>query len=131
MYTVSGGYYLDGTSFNQKKSKSRKTGRVSKLQLTIFLTLFILSFVFGAVMQVYATNDEILTTPSATDELSQSVMLYEIHIVDSGQSLWTIARQYAPAHVDVREYVNEIQILNQLDTNVLFLGQRLLLPSIS
>lgn len=124
MYTASGGYYIDGSSFTQKKSKSRKNSRIPVLQLTIFLTFFILSFVFGAVLHAYNTTEESLTVQS------ESTLLYETHIVDSGQSLWTIARQYAPERMDIREYVSEIQLLNQLNSSVLFQGQRLLLPSI-
>ncbi|MEX1029141.1 MAG: LysM peptidoglycan-binding domain-containing protein [Paenibacillaceae bacterium] len=126
MYTASGGYYYDGSSFIQKKSNTRKLGRIPMLQVSIFLVIFLLSFVFGAVMHAYATNEVPLTTVKL-----ESTPLYETHIVDSGQSLWVIAKQHAPATIDIREYVNEIIILNQLDTNILFEGQRLLIPSIS
>jgi LysM repeat protein len=125
MYTASGGYYYNGSSFTQKKLKSHKLGRIPMLQLSVFLTIFVLSFVFGAVMHAYATNEETLSINM------ESTPLYETHVVDSGQSLWVIAKQYAPAQIDIREYVNEIILLNQLDTNILFEGQRLLLPSIS
>lgn len=125
MYTVSGGYYLDGSSFTKKITKRRKLAHIPMLQLTIFLTLFILSFVFGAVIHAYATNEETLSVHI------ESAPLYKTHIVDSGQSLWVIAKQYAPPQIDIREYVNEIKLLNQLETNILFQGQRLLLPSIS
>ncbi|MEX2416593.1 MAG: LysM peptidoglycan-binding domain-containing protein [Paenibacillaceae bacterium] len=122
MYTASGGYYLDGSSFTQKKSMSHTQVRIPMLKLSIFLILFILSFVFGAVMHASATNDEPLSVNV------ESAPLYETHIVDSGQSLWMIAKLYGPAHIDIREYVNEIILINQLKTNILFEGQRLLLP---
>jgi hypothetical protein len=125
MYTASAGYYYDGSSITQKKVKTRKLGRIPMFQVSVFLIIFILSFVFGAVIHAYATNE----APLTSIEL-EATPIYETHIVDTGQSLWVIAKQYAPATIDIREYVNEIIILNQLDTNILFEGQRLLLPSI-
>lgn len=130
MYTASGGYYLDGSSFTRKKLKSHKISRIPTLYLTIFLTLFIFSFIFGAVLHANATSEDSLTEESLTVQ-SESTVLYETHIVDTGQSLWSIAKIFTPEHMDIREYVIEIQLLNQLDSNVLFQGQRLLLPTIS
>lgn len=124
MYTASGGYYYNESSFTQKKSRSNKLRRIPMLQISVFLIAFILSFVFGAVIHAYATNEETLSINI------ESTPIYETHIVDSGQSLWVIAKQYAPTDIDIREYVNEMILLNQLNTNNLFEGQRLLLPSI-
>jgi len=127
MYTASGGYYLDGSSFNKKKLRSNKTIGVQAFRLFVILTFFILSFIFGAVMNAYATTEENLSVQVESMPL-ESIPLYDTHIVDSGESLWTIAKQNAPGHIDIRDYVNEIILLNELDTNVLFIGQRLLLP---
>jgi LysM repeat protein len=125
MYTASGGYYYSGSSSIQKKPTLRFFGHFRILQLTVFLTFFILSFVFGAVMHAYATND----TPLTTIPLGSNP-LYETHTVDSGQTLWFIAKQYVPTTMDIRDYIDELIELNQLDTNVLFVGQRLLIPTI-
>jgi LysM repeat protein len=125
MYTASGGYYYSESSLIQKKPTPRLFGRIRLFQLTIFLTFFILSFVFGAVMHAYATNE----TPLTTIQMGSNP-LYETHIVDSGQSLWFIAKQYVPTSMNIRDYVDELIELNQLDTNILFVGQRLLIPTI-
>src|SRR5690554_4419598 len=102
MYTASGGYYYNESSFIHKKTESRKFGRVPMFQVTVFLIIFLLSFVFGAVMHAYATNEV-----SISNESLSTSSIYETHIVDSGQSLWIIAKKYAPASIDIREYVNE------------------------
>jgi LysM repeat protein len=125
MYTASGGYYYSGSSCIQKKPTPRFFGQTRMLQISVFLTFFILSFVFGAVMHAYATNE----TPLTTIQLGSNP-LYETHIVDSGQSLWSIAKQYVPTSMDIRDYVDEMIELNQLHTNVLFVGQRLIIPTI-
>ena len=58
MYTASGGYYYSGSSLNQKRPKRNILGRIPLFQLSMFITLFILVFVFGAVMHAYATIDK-------------------------------------------------------------------------
>jgi hypothetical protein len=126
MFTASGGYYLDGTSFIQNKPKKRRT--VSLAQLCVFLSIFIVSSMFGAMVHAYATNEEIQTIHSAVVELTPA---YETHIVSSGESLWKIANIYSPAHIDVRKYIHELKSINHLESSILQEGQRLLLPSIS
>ena len=49
----------------------------------------------------------------------------ETYIVKSGDTLWTIADKYCPEIVDKREWIHEIQELNDLHGSILHPGQRL------
>lgn len=49
----------------------------------------------------------------------------ETYIVKSGDSLWAISRDYCPEGVDCREWINEIQALNDLPSSNIHPGQRL------
>lgn len=51
------------------------------------------------------------------------------YVVQSGDSLWEIARAHAPAELDVRVYVQQLRLLNQLEQSVIHAGQVLLLPT--
>jgi LysM repeat protein len=52
---------------------------------------------------------------------------YPVVVVESGDTLWSIAEQYAPG-IDQREAVAEIRRMNHLDSNVVEVGQQLVLP---
>jgi len=58
-----------------------------------------------------ATNKEVITV-----------------VVYSGDTLWSIAKQYAPKGTDVRMYISQIEKLNGLKTVQLQEGQTLRLP---
>ena len=126
MYTAVGGYYMDGNSFAKNKNKRvNKVSRARKVHLSIFFTLIICSFLFGALVHAYATSEDSLTQLN-----SELAPVYETHIVDKGQSLWKIARIYVPADKDIRKYIFEIKLINQLETSILQEGQKLLLPNL-
>ena len=36
----------------------------------------------------------------------------EYHIVQNGESLWTIGKKYCPSNIDVRYWVSEVEELN-------------------
>lgn len=53
----------------------------------------------------------------------------EIYVVQSGDSLWSIARSHAPAQMDVRVYVQQLRQLNDLRQSVIHVGEVLTLPT--
>jgi len=52
-----------------------------------------------------------------------------VHVVRAGDTLWSIATGYEPAH-DPREVVAAIQAANALDPGALVPGQRIVLPEL-
>jgi LysM repeat protein len=52
---------------------------------------------------------------------------YPVVVVESGDTLWSIAEHYAPG-IDQREAVAEIRRMNHLESNVVEVGQQLVLP---
>jgi LysM repeat protein len=48
--------------------------------------------------------------------------------VRSGDTLWSIAEQVAPADADVRAVIAQIRSLNELDSSLIRPGQSLLVP---
>ena len=48
-----------------------------------------------------------------------------IYRVQAGDSLWAISRDYCPDGVDRREWIEEIQALNNLDDSTIRTGQKL------
>lgn len=49
------------------------------------------------------------------------------YTVASGETLWTIAKEYCPEDMDVRDYIYEIKKLNNMDTDSIYEWQTLTL----
>lgn len=45
------------------------------------------------------------------------------YVVQSGDSLWAISRQYCPDGVDCREWIDEVQALNRINGGIIHPGQ--------
>lgn len=48
--------------------------------------------------------------------------------VNYGDTLWTIAAEYAPEDMDVREYIHIIKDINNLNSDSLDIGSKLEIP---
>ena len=53
----------------------------------------------------------------------------ETHIVQTGDTLWTIADRVTPPGEDVRNSIEQIKELNDLTASLIVPGQQLLVPS--
>lgn len=47
------------------------------------------------------------------------------YVVQPGDSLWAISRQYCPDSVDCREWIDEVQALNRISGGLIYPGQNL------
>ncbi len=136
--TYAGGYYYRGKTAVVHSTRSNPTRFVRVLVLS---ALVFFSILFGAMMHAYATNGEqtdgtssSLNSTVSMQAVSNSVLpvepAYEPYIVERGDSLWLIAKQYLPAHLDIRDYIGEIKAMNQLDSAMIYEGQLLQIPII-
>ena len=48
-----------------------------------------------------------------------------VHVVERGDSLWAISGKYCPESVDRREWIEEVQVLNDMPDSNIRPGQRL------
>jgi hypothetical protein len=93
----------------KKKGKQlRKILRVSAL-FVIWLTV---------------TGGIFLADSPANGEISQPVKV----IVDSGDTLWGLAKIHAPRGMDVRHYLAEVLEENKLASVLIYPGQEIILP---
>jgi hypothetical protein len=98
-----------------------KTYRIkSRVRFTIFVIIIMLLLVSSAnaVLGFY-------------DASGKTVERFSEYTVESGDTLWTIAAEFMPSDMDVREAVFEIRSLNGISgSEALMPGRTLLIPVI-
>jgi LysM repeat protein len=97
--------------------KRKRLRIVNKFRFSIFLTVVCLIFI-STIGTVLGLN---------TAESAQEAAYMEIS-VNSGDTLWGIAKKYGPNHEDPRKIIFEISKINQLDEDYLQQGQVLKIP---
>jgi len=124
MSTVSGTFStgFGGSGFAAERPRTvtprlRLTKRGRGVLMTVAATpLVIAAFLFA------------LNGSPATASLEGSSAGFSFVTVESGESLWQLAEQLAPA-ADPRDTISEIMALNQLESADVFAGQELALPA--
>lgn len=105
-----------------------RTKRFHLARILILASLLLCAFMLGTFMNVFANNDQtdvsvMLETVQASDE-----NILRTVDVQTGDTLWSIAKSHAPEHVDVRYYVEQMVQLNELHDYVIHADQLLYLP---
>ncbi len=55
----------------------------------------------------------------------------EDYWVKQGETLWSIAQKYTPDGYDIRKMIYEIKQLNEMDTSMIYSGDKILIPVIA
>ncbi|WP_206458109.1 cell division suppressor protein YneA [Anaerovorax sp. IOR16] len=97
---------------------TKKYRIVSKSRFTVFMSLFfiLLIVIMNSLFGFYQS-----------DSLTQTNYM-EIQIQD-GDTLWNLAKEFGPAHQDLRAVVYEICMINQISADCIYPGQSILIPS--
>jgi LysM repeat protein len=101
---------------------------VSKLLVRTILMILValIAFAVGAYVQANAgTTDKRTYIPEQTSYAASTSVTV---VVEQGDTLWDIAKAYAPFGTDVRHYVEQIKRANQLTGSTLQIGKKLKLP---
>jgi len=128
MSTVSGtfstgfGAEFSGSGFTAERPRPVTPRlRLTKRGRGVLMTVAATPLVIGAFL--FALNG----TP-ATASLEGSSAGFTYLTVESGQSLWQLAEELAPA-ADPRDTIAEIMTLNRLESADVFAGQEIALPA--
>lgn len=101
---------------SSKLRRLRRIQRVKKQRHTAFIFALILGIaVLNATFFGIGMNKSV-----AQDGRARTVK--------SGDTIWTIAREYKPQGKDMREFVREISQLNNIDDASIYCGQTLIIP---
>lgn len=99
---------------NMKKKRLRIA---NKFRFTVFM--IIVSFVMiSSIATVIGLN---------TAESADIPQYIEISVED-GDTLWDLAKEYGPSHVDTRKTIYEVSLLNDLEDNYIYPGQVIKFP---
>ena len=102
------------------RKQIRKQKRIRNRRIVRFTAFTAIAIV---VMAFFVTSA--LGWNTASGASTQQYVLVE---VQSGDTLWELARQYGPANTDIRVLIYEICRLNEIDAASLQAGQILTIP---
>jgi len=89
----------------------------SKFRFTIFLVIILLTSVFSVSTLLGLNSVQSMTKPIYT----------EVQI-ESGDSLWTLAKEYGPTNTDPRRIIYKICLLNNITAENIQPGQVIMIP---
>ena len=90
---------------------------VNKVRFTTFLTAFILTTVIS-----------LSALFGYSDVAASNIPNYVEYYVESGDTLWDIAHEYAPENMNVKQFIYEICVHNDTDASHLQAGQVIEIP---
>ncbi len=96
---------------------NKKYRITSKFRFTTFLVVAILCIftILGSLTGINTVS-------------SSSMTEYNLVKIESGDTLWDIASEYAPHNMDLRQVVYEICDLNEISADQLEAGQKIIIP---
>lgn len=85
-----------------------------------FYTFIILSLLLLMVLFTFIV--------STTKSHSQNEQIYNEYRVGKGDTLWKISKYYSDDNKDIRQFIYEIQKINQMETSAIYEGDIIKIP---
>jgi LysM repeat protein len=102
-------------------------------RLVVVVILLLIAITCVALIQAFARGNEPLnegpSVISSTNKQALDVELIKVD-VEKGDTLWSIANQYAPNNVSVQSYIHKLKKVNGLKESSIQEGQMLVLPNL-
>ena len=107
------------------RSYRRKIRRQKEIRRNI-----VLAFAVAAILMIFAFSYHTFTSEASTDTDDISYKYFTSIQVETGDTLWSIAEEYADdIHYDSNsEYINEVKAMNNLGNDDIISGQYLIIP---
>lgn len=112
-------YYHYNRNFTTPLERKRRENHRKIFRFMLILILVLISFIFGSIINVFANTNEMI---------SNEVNEYSTVDVERGDTLWTIAQAHIDSEMDIRKYIREIKMLNDIKGSLVKEGQILRLP---
>ena len=99
------------------ENKKKRIKLVNKRRfVTVIMTCLLILFTSVSVIISAASIDKPIS--------------YTNFVVHKGDTLWSIAKQYVPKSMDIRDYIKEIEKVNPIDNSFLAEGREIILPDL-
>lgn len=114
-------YILNDRELQNYRKKLKRQKEIRRRFLLLLITLFlIIGFVFCF---------HVITSYASTGEENLDFKYYTSIVVVSGDTLWSIAKEYADIHYgSLEDYISEVASINHLKSNEIKAGQYLIVP---
>ncbi|MEX2461344.1 MAG: LysM peptidoglycan-binding domain-containing protein [Paenibacillaceae bacterium] len=122
-------YYISKNQALLNKATQLNWKHKKAIRFLIIAILLVLAITCGALIHAFASSHEQLTVGITSVALMETIA-HELNAVDvvKGDTLWSIANQYAPSNESISSYVHKIMKLNGLTKPTIQEGHLLMLP---
>lgn len=104
------------TQVDHKLETKTKGALFQRMKLIVMSMLIIILLIPTTIYTVQSMSESYYDDP------------FTEYTVSTGDTLWKIALEYAPEKKDIRDYIERIRVVNELETSMLTIGQKLRLP---
>jgi len=115
------------TSLSKRNVQQPPTNRKRLGRIILLVTALMIVCASVSIINAYAVSVD----DASVMEMGQTVAIQAEHdtvFVNSGDTLWSIAKNNMPENSDIREYISELRRLNELNGSSIRTGQKLILP---
>jgi uncharacterized protein YlxW (UPF0749 family) len=117
----------------RKQSPARSNQLLVLFSIVAALVLIgmLVDTVYASASQASEERDESAALVHNGDEAYSAQTQYNaarIVEVQAGDSLWSIAREHKPNHMNIRTYLNQLKMINGLTDSLIYEGMLLRLP---
>jgi LysM repeat protein len=125
-------YYRSKNQALLNKATQHSWKHKKVIRIFIIAVLLLVAITCGALIHAFAStheqiNEGSVNVPSLGTIALETVEAPTVDVI-KGDTLWSIANEYAPAKVSVSSYLRKIMKLNELKNSNIQEGQMLLLP---
>jgi LysM repeat protein len=122
-------YYRSKNQVLLNKATQHNWKHKKLLRIVIVAILILLAITCGTLIHAFASSHTQLSAGVANVSLKGTLAEERVTVdIEKGDTLWSIANQYAPSNVSISSYVYKIMKLNGLEKPVIQEGHLLLLP---
>lgn len=118
-------YEYDVIKADRARLMTRKKLMEARARKVFILKCMVLSVVLVAFIGIYGI---LAVNASDTQNTPKKPVKYYTSItVNSGDTLWDIAKEYKPADCSMTSYINEVMLLNDMGTSMIYAGQNIII----
>lgn len=105
----------------RNKAKRKRAKEVARKKFLISVIVSVIFVVSGCII----VGNNLASSHVNAKTVNMEKKLYKSIVIESGDTLWSLAEEYGSEYVDKQEYIKTLMEVNNLSTDLIHQGQHL------